>query len=817
VYTNILKTQRGADNLNARLPLFQLVVVCLALGFFLGLAQADSKKLIRIGILQDGPYWHNGPLISQVQSELEKFNDGHLNIQYPKDFNLNGQYNVKKIREYAAELAGNKEIDVIIAFGMVSSYTFSKMDPLPVPVVAMDYIQPATSGMLAPKTFKPLNPNWTTSFDPTYVEATLKVFPKLISADRFTVLCPQVVCGFHPDIPQLLKSLLKEKGFQANVVMISSQDYKEKINQLNAPLVVVEALKGFTERQMEDIFRSLANKGIPAFTIDGLYGIKKGALVSLHDYNKIREGRNFAVKLFNILSGTPPQKISVLDFKKAELIFNRETAQKIGYDIPFEFVDEARMYGAKTEKKRLTFEDAIQRALTQNYDIKSQALVKNQALLDVDITERGFYPQIFSSLNYNRRNKDQVDSINFPRGETVFELGLEQKLFDRELSKSIESAEAIHEIEKITLDVINQDIIEQVSLAYMDYLLGEELVEVQRNYLNVIRKNQNLAELKFRLRETGKSDFLRLNIELDNARIDLINAKESRFRAQVRLNNLLNLPREIAHGLGSDHFSDKGYRLRDGRFSKFFNSANQLKVFRNFFDELAQENSPDLKALRAGLAQAQVEKERAKATFYPRASVEAEYFNQLQENSRDLNSAEQQIFDDRFNDGWQAQLKLELPLFLGGSRYKKVTQANVRIMELKARINSLINSLSERARSGLFNVFRARRNYELTLRNVASSRENLKLAEVAYLEGDLPVIDLLDSQSRLIVSRTNAARSRFQFYKDLFSLFRIVGRTELISNFKNQQKVKEFLMQVEHHFQKKRSDKLNPNKSMPKG
>jgi len=783
----------------------------------LGLAQADAKKTIRIGILQDGPYWHNDPLISQIQSVLEKFNDGQWDIQYPKAFNLNGQYNFKKIRKYAADLAGNKEIDAIIAFGMVSSYTFSRMDPLPVPVVAMDYILAAGLGMLAPKTFKPLNPNWTTSFDPTYVESTLKVFPKLITSKRFTVLCSQVVCGFHPDIPQLIKSRLKKKGFLANVVMISPQDYIEKINRLNVPLVVVEVLKGFTEGQMEDVFRTLARKRIPAFTIDGMNGIKRGALVSLHDYNKIREGRNFAVKLFEILNGTPPEKISVLDFKNAELIFNRETAQKIGYDIPFEFVDEARMYGAEIEKKRLTFEEAIQHALAQNYDIKSQALVRNQALLEVTITERGYYPQISSRLSYNRLNKDRADVLSAPRGETLFELGLQQRLYDRELSKSIESAEAVHEIEKITLEVINQDIVEQVALAYMDNLLGEELVEIQRNYLNVIRKNQNLAELKFRLRETGKSDVLRLNIELDNARIELINAKELRFRSQVRLNNLLNLPREMTHGLGSDHFSEEGYRLRSGHFSTFLNSANQLKAFRNFFDEQARENSPDLKTLRAGLAQAQVEKERAKSTFYPTASVEAEYFNQLQESSKDLGPVSQQVFDDRFGDGWQAQLKLEIPLYLGGSRYKQVSQANVRILELKARVNSLINSLSERARSGLFNVFRARRNYDFSLRNVESSQENLKLAEVAYLEGDLPVIDLLDSQSRLILSRTNAASTRFQFYKDLFSLFRIVGRPDLISKFRNEGKLKEFIIQVEQHFKKKASDKFEPNRPKPKG
>jgi len=456
----------------------------------------------------------------------------------------------------------------------------------------------------------------------------------------------------------------------------------------------------------------------------------------------------------------------------------------------------------QNRKKPLAFEDAIQRSLVQNFDIKSQALVRNQALLQVDIVGRGFYPQVSSSLNYNRTNRDQADVFNNPRGKTRFELNLQQRLYNRELSKSIESAEAVHQIEKQNLEVINQDIVEQVALAYMDNLLGEELVKIQRNYLNVIRKNQNLAALKFKLRETGKSDVLRLNIELDNARIDLVNAKEARFRAQVRLNNLLNLPRETVHGFNRSNFSEESYRTRSGRFSSFLNSASQLKIFRGFFDELAHKNSPDLKVLEASLKQALVDKERTLSQFYPTASVEAQYFNQLQDDTRDLSPANRQAFENRFGDGWQAQLKLELPLFLGGSRFKQVSQANVRILELQAQINSLKNTLSEQARSGLFNVFRVRRNFDFSLRNVASSQENLKLAEVSYVEGDLPVIDLLDSQSRLILSKTNAAQARFEFYKSLFSLFRNVGRIDLISDFNRKEKLMGFLAQVEQHFQK---------------
>ncbi len=754
----------------------------------------------KIGVLQDGPYWYNAPLINQIKMELEKVNDGQFDIQYPPDFSLNGQYDLKKIERYAKELAGNKEIDVIISFGMISSYLLSKMDPLPVPVVALDYILPAGLGMLSPKTYKPLNPNWTTSFDPTYVNQTLKIFPKLIQTNRFAVLCPKVMCGLVPQVPKLIESFVETRDVEVKVEIISPKNYKEKIDSLRAPLVVVEALKGFSDSEMKDLFKRLSDRKILAFTVDGLNGIEKGALVSIADYAEKRLGRNIALKLFDVLNGTPPAQIPVIDFKNAELIFNRETARKLGYNIPLEFVDEAQLFGAKKERPELSFEEAIGRVLKQNFDIKAQGLVKNQSMLQVEIEERDFFPQLSSGLSHNRTNQDQADALGGPRGETRFDLTLKQKLFDREQWKSIKSAQATQKIEQETLDLVNQDIILETALTYLNNLQGEELVNIQRNYLNLIRKNQTLADLKFKLRETGKSDVLRLNIELENARIDLMDAKEARFRAQVRLNNLLNYPRETIHKYEIQSFSVDGYKKRAGRFSKYLSTANQLEVFRDFFDEQAQSNSPDLKVLSADIKQAQAEKERALSRYFPTAQVEAEYFNQIQNETQSFNSTQRQIFEDRFGDGWQVQLKLELPLFLGGSRFKEVDQANVRILELDSRINGLKNTLSEQARSGLFNVFRSRRNLDFAMRNVESAQENLKLAEVAYLEGDLPVIDLLDSQSRLILSRTTAVKTRYQFHRDLFSLFRSAGKVDLIKNFNNKEQLQLFLSQVDQYF-----------------
>lgn len=108
------------------------------------------------------------------------------------------------------------------------------------------------------------------------------------------------------------------------------------------------------------------------------------------------------------------------------------------------------------------------------------------------------------------------------------------------------------------------------------------------------------------------------------------------------------------------------------------------------------------------------------------------------------------------------------------------------------RKRNLENDLSEQARTDFFNLQRRRRNADFAMRNIRSSRENLKLAELAYREGDLPIIDLLDSQRQLILSQREAVNARFEFYKTLFSLLRTIGKSDLILNFLNEEKVANF-------------------------
>ncbi len=783
------------------------------------LSYAESQKTVRIGVLVDGPYWYNKEFLKHIKKELNELNAGTYKIVFPKEAVLNGDYDLNKIRRSARELVSGKKVDVIIAIGGASSGIFFKMDPLPVPVVAITIFMPFEKDRFLPKTFQPKNPNWTTSFDPSINSGMVALIPKLVPLTDSTFLCSAFMCGNHPEYYKVIKDLFGGAKLNTQVKVVSPENYVQVLSQIDSPLVLVGPLHAFTRSQKKDLYQKLAARKIPTFSIDGRYGIENGALVSFVKYDFERFGKIYALKIMDILFGTPPNKIPVVNLWKTQLTFNSETASKIDYEIPLEFFYEANFYGLKESKPQLSLTDSIQKALDQNVDIKIQMLVQNQVFSNYEITRSRYLPQLNSKLSYYRQDKTGADVVPTPRGETLIELELRQKLIDLELYKDIQSSKYQNLVEQKNTEVINQDITVEIALAYMESLLQEEIVSIRKEFLRLIRKNLDIAQLKFNLGETSLNDVLRLKIDLENARIDLVNDTEALFISQIQLNILMNQPRENVYDLDFDSFSYRSYGKRKAPFDPFFRTQKGIRILRDFFTEETFAHSVELQSIDASIQEAETDKQGAKASFLPKLDISASYFNQIDSDVRNFTSSiERQGFKDTFDEGWIAQLELNIPLFEGGQRFKQLDRANSRLLEQFRRKENLKLDLARRARTGFFTLYKNQINTDLSIKNVKNSKENLDLITISYIQGDVPIIDLLDGQTDLILSQISSINTRYEFYKSLFRLFRTMGRTDLITGFLDERVAMNFrnrmIDYVAHNIKKPNPNTTRPSKTL---
>ncbi len=757
---------------------------------------------VRIGVLQDGLFWEHEPILEAVKKELEVLTTDKYELLFPAERQIAGQFSLEKIHKAVELLAQDTSLDLIISLGPVSSQVFAQTIPLPVPVVAINVFAPAAQGLLQPDSWKPINENWTTSYDPSIFSAFVELSRSVLDFENATFLCSEFHCGTATKISQVLETWGAQAGFSLKTMVISPDNFSQQLSLLKSDLIFVDMLYGFSEFQVQQVFADLTERKLPSLTAQGIYGVELGALMSAAwtDYQAL--GRTYALKINMILDGISPKDIPVLDDWKLDLSFNLDTARSIGFDIPWRFYYESHLVEQGKYRKSLTLQQAVEIGLQANHQILIDHAARAQTTLQRKKGESALFPQVQTQLRHTRINQERADLSPSPRAETVFELSIGQNIWNPELKYILELADKLEEIATYQTQILQEDLQEQIILAYLDLLLREELVKVQREHLRTYSRLKDIAELRYNLQETTKSDVLRVEIQYENAHLEMTSAFESRHQAKIHLNHLLNFPKEELLSLDAMHFSRDN--LEDNqRFLQKYYTNRHIRLIRDFLTEQMWQHSIALQVANSQLQQVRLQKAQIESQFWPKFEAGASWYSQLQDEHRDFvntNSRnEEDIYEDQFQDGWNFQITMSVPLYTGGLRFTELEEAKARIEEIVLTREKLKSDLAAQARTLQFTHFSNSNRANNAENLVEKAHENFELGKVAYLQGSIPIMDLMDLQSNVILSEINATVARFQTYQSLTKLLRLVGKLDFMYVSTEDAGVQAFLQKLDQY------------------
>lgn len=796
----------------------------------------------RIGILVDGDYWFN-EIIHPIQEELDILNQDQFEIIYPKESRLNGNYQVDQIQSYARDFISNHRLDAILTLGTESAKAFAYMNPLTVPVVSINVDFPIDIGLLERQTLQPRNPNWTSLYDPTIELSALSFILKLKPFKKMTYLCPHFSCANNRNQPKGIADIIRAFGknspqLDIEVVEITKDNYSDKIMALQTDMVFVPNLYAFTDDQCKDIFKQLIQKKILSITQEGMHGVKHGAVAAVNNFDFKRIARKTALHLYNILIGMKPSELVVTDNWKVELIFNQQTAREIGYDIPLEFLYDAIVIGTSEDRMQITMKDAVEIAFKQNPDLKLKGWDLKQSALNFDIAKRGYYPQLGSNISYTQLDKTRANIQPSPEKQSRFELSMFQNIYNRELSKTIEVARLDESAAKQEISVTKQDLMLHVIMAYIDYMLAEDNVRDRREQLRILRKHLDIVLLRHNLESAGRSDVLRMEIQYNQGRMELVQAIRDMDIARAELIYVLNLPKETEFEMTDrEDFNETNFRKRTIVFDIYYQTQGKLKIFRDFLIKKAYAHSVNLKLLETRLEQARQNRERMFAKFWPTLDLSFQWFRQFTDDHRDMrptpyifesfHNTEEELaaiaafkareinmqeayYDDANLTGWNSQIKLSWPIFSGGARFSELRKAETEISEVKTAIEKMKSELARSIRTTYFDHYTLRNNTQIAIKDADLARENLALAETAYLNGSIATIDMLDIQSSLILSEINATLHRYKFMQSVARLLHLISHVDaFLESMENPYNVG-LIKELEAFFQQN-VDKEDPN------
>jgi outer membrane protein TolC len=268
--------------------------------------------------------------------------------------------------------------------------------------------------------------------------------------------------------------------------------------------------------------------------------------------------------------------------------------------------------------------------------------------------------------------------------------------------------------------------------AYCAALLKRADLETAADALNYYDKAVQELRKRLELGLSTKLDLARMAQQRENARVNLIAAKNGLSAARIVLFTLLRMPPEASDVLSGDL------------------EIPSLKVDRDASVARALKERPDLSALRTAVGMQKEAVEIARAGLRPTAILTGSY--QLGYDSSSYSSAEE--------DEWEAVLSVTVPLFDGGETRGKVAQEKASLTQAEQAVSKKEEAVRAEVVDACLTLESAAEAVVSARKNLEFARESLRLAEVGYREGVNTQLDVLDARTKVTEARQTLSEAQ---------------------------------------------------------
>ena len=395
---------------------------------------------------------------------------------------------------------------------------------------------------------------------------------------------------------------------------------------------------------------------------------------------------------------------------------------------------------------------------TQDYDISECikiALERKGTLLsaglDVESANQGVlgsYSGLLPSLNVSTSSgktkyPDQeiiipdlvnleIDTIS--TGESSYMsagLSINQTIYNGGKSlNAVKRAKVNLEIAKLRERNTKIQVIQNVASSYYGLLKAQQLLEVADKNLSLSEKQVNLVQKQFELGAVRKTDLLKANVSMGQARVELLNRKTS----------LDNSRRQLFNDMGMIDFG-QSIQAKNSEWIPLLvpSSAETLA--------LLKEKNPNVLIQKAAIEIGNIQLKIAKGMRSPSAFASIDY-SASGDNSEQLKES--------LKDDWRLGMSMAInfPIFSGNSLSTAQKQAKLSTRKYENDYLTFLNDLRVQVELIRKSIMNYSEIIPISQDVVSAAEEDLKLVQKRYSIGSATILEVLDAQVSLIRSNS---------------------------------------------------------------
>lgn len=440
---------------------------------------------------------------------------------------------------------------------------------------------------------------------------------------------------------------------------------------------------------------------------------------------------------------------------KASMSMSTSRAAGLGLAVTFMFLCGNALAGQQlpAPRRSVTLEQAVQLTLEH-----SPAMVQAEGTVrTTEASQRtavgGFLPSLSLSSGANRGSSTRFNSATnttVSAGSQSYTAGLSGSMDvfagGRHLA-AVRQAAADNAAADASLIQQRFAVTLTAKTAFFNVLRDGELVRVAQAQLEQAQQGLDAANERMKVGSATRSDVLRAQLSVNQAKQALAQAQTTESSAQYALGRLVGDPGAVTATAPASL------------------EPKPLAVTEDQLPALVDQQAPSVVSAQAQVKSGQAAISSAKSQYMPTVRLSGN--NNWLNNVASLGGG---------NSSWSFGLGLSFPIFNGFQREQTVELANVETENARAALDDARLNARATLESELATLQLAEQQIQLTKEAVTVAEEDLRVQQERYRLGAGTMLDRLTSQASLVQAQTNAVNARYDYQIARAQLEALVGR-----------------------------------------
>ena len=402
-----------------------------------------------------------------------------------------------------------------------------------------------------------------------------------------------------------------------------------------------------------------------------------------------------------------------------------------------------------------TLKQTIESAIKVNLGLKSSKEGTAAALAVKKAQRTQFFPTFSTSYGYNRFDASTETSgiTAVPKEEYSFVTSFSQPIFAGfSLLRQYDIAKLGLDRAQVREQLKRQDIILDAKNAYFQLLQTQKLHDIAQKTVVQISAQKEVADNFYQVGMTPLNDLLQAEVELANAKQELIVAKNNLDNSESNFNTLLRRP------------INAPVVLKDILDYSPFEETLEYCLLK------AEKNRFEIKIADMEVEIAQKELDLTKKDYYPSIDLQGNYFKYG--TQWDVNGGEG-IYDP---DGWNIQAVAKWNFWEWGRTSYGVKEKHSRLSQAQLQKEEILDNIHLEVKTAYLRTQEAERAIKTVEKAIEQAKENFRINQERYKEQISTQTDVLIAQTLLSKTMTNYYNALYAFKIFKATLYRSIGQ-----------------------------------------